>query len=84
MMKAFDPPIRSTLSVGPFPASCRQARHSPLETSTCAALAQYLSDREAGKIWDAYLSSVRLRYRAVAPKPPSAFDQVGNRESCCR
>lgn len=39
-----------------------------------------LSDREAGKIWDAMLASIRLRYRAVAPKPPSVFDQVGNPE----
>ncbi|MDH0739100.1 T6SS immunity protein Tli4 family protein [Achromobacter spanius] len=39
-----------------------------------------LSDREAGKIWDAILASIRLRYRAVAPKPPSVFDQVGNPE----
>ncbi|HCQ50353.1 MAG TPA: hypothetical protein DIW53_27935 [Achromobacter sp.] len=34
-----------------------------------------LSDKEAGKLWDAIVASVRLRYLAVAPKPPSAFDQ---------
>ncbi|TRM49540.1 hypothetical protein YH64_028665 [Achromobacter sp. LC458] len=38
-----------------------------------------LSDKEAGKLWDAIVASVRLRYLAVAPKPPSAFDQ-GNPE----
>nr|WP_314360481.1 T6SS immunity protein Tli4 family protein [uncultured Achromobacter sp.] len=38
-----------------------------------------LSHKEAGKLWDAIVASVRLRYLAVAPKPPSAFDQ-GNPE----
>ncbi|WP_332608227.1 T6SS immunity protein Tli4 family protein [Achromobacter sp. ESBL13] len=38
-----------------------------------------LSDKEAGKLWDAIVASVRLRHAAVAPKPPSAFDQ-GNPE----
>jgi hypothetical protein len=82
MMKAFDPANPLDLVRWSLPRFVPDKHAIPLWKRPPAPprVDAALSDREAGKIWDAILSSVRLRYRAVAPKPPSAFDQVGNPE----